>query len=655
MNITELARQLKITPKELKERLPELGFSIGERAIQIPDEQAIKVIEAFKRVRQQEKKQMELKEKVERITEIKSPLKQEERVVYLPPKIQVFELANRLNLPLRTVLSCLLKNGITASLNENLPFEIAAIIAEELGFKVKEAEEERKKEKIYFKKEIKEIIKNEPKDKLIPRPPVVVIMGHVDHGKTALLSAIYEIDFMQKESGGITQHIGAYQIKRKEKLITFIDTPGHVAFENMRLAGGHVADMAILVIAADDGIQPQTQEAIRIIQEEELPFIVAINKMDLPTADAKKVKNQLIELNLIPEEFGGNVICVEISAKKKKGIPELLDLILLVAETEEEKLLANPEGMVIGTIIESHQDAGFGPVATAIIFNGTLKTFDNIILSKTYGQAKILKDWQGKKVDSAGPSTPIQIFNFKALPKVGEILTVENNRDLLKEKIREIENQQEEEENIFQSIENNKRKSISFILRADTFGTLEAVVSAIVGLAKNNIKIQILKKEVGQVTESDIILAGATHSWIISFNVKIPSNILSLARERAVKISFYKIIYDLIEDIKKEIERQLSGEVIEKEIGELEIKACFSSSRTERIVGGKVISGHIRKGAIGRIFRGEEPLAEGEILELQVNKIEVGKVSAGDECGIKIKTNFEIKPGDILKIYSVVS
>lgn len=648
MNITELARKLKITPQELKERLPELGFSIGERAIQIPDEQAAKVMKLFKDIRQQEERKKVLKKKVEQAKKEVSPEK--EKIVYLPAKIQVWELANKLNLPLQTLFSCLLKNGITASLNENLAFEIAAIIAEDLGFEARESNEEAK-EKIHYKEEIDKIIKINKEKKLIPRPPVIVIMGHVDHGKTALLSAIYEMDLMQREAGAITQHIGAYQVKKGDKIFTFIDTPGHVAFQTMRQAGGQVADIAILVVAADDGIQPQTQEAIKIIQEEELPFIVAINKIDLPTAKPEKVKKQLMELNLVPEDFGGKVICQEISAKTKKGVAQLLDLASLVAETESQRLMVDPQGELVGTVIESHKDPGFGGVATAIIFNGTLHLNDNLLLPQTYGRARVLKDWQGKKIESAGPSTPVQIFNFENLPRVGDILIRENNQALFKKKIKEIEEKRKSQGNRQETVEMEGKEIINIILKADTLGTLEAINNVLQGLNKENIRIQIVKQGVGEITESDIILANTLSAWIIGFNVKASTPFISLARERNIKMTFYKVIYDLIEDVEKEIKARLSKQLVEKEVGEIEVKACFSLSRTSQVIGGKVISGQARKGDMARVFEGEEPLAEGEILELQIKKEPKEKVSLGEECGIKIKTTFEIKPGHILKIY----
>jgi len=654
MNITELARKLKITPNELKEKLPELGFSIGKRAIQIPDQQAIKVIEAFNKVREEERKRRQLKEKIKETEKISASQKQE-KIVYLPSKIQVFQLAKALKLPLQTVFKCLLKNGITASLNENLDFEIAAIIAEELGFKPKLGKEGEEEQKFYFKDELDKVISQEPKEKLVPRPPVVVIMGHVDHGKTTLLSAIYEADLTSKEPGAITQHIGAYQVERKGRLITFIDTPGHVAFENMRVSGGRVADIAILVVAADDGIQPQTLESIKIIQEENLPFIVAINKIDLPGADVEKVKKQLAEINLMPEDFGGKTICTALSAKTKKGIPELLDLILLVADMEKDRLLANPSGKPVGTVIESHLDTGFGPVATAIIFNGTLKTSDNILLSRTYGTVRMLKNWRGEAIKSAGPSTPVQIFNFKALPLVGDILTVERNQETFRERIKKMDLQKQTQDEAVELSEGKKEKKMLFILRADTFGTLEAVSDTLKALKKDDVDIQILKKGVGNITESDIILAGDNSVWVIGFNTGIPPVVSSLARERGVKVSLYKVIYELIKDVEEEIKSHLSGKVVEKEIGEVEIKACFSSSRKFRIIGGKVTSGKIIQGSIGRVFRDKEPLAEGKILELQVNKETANQASKGEECGIKIGTSFEIVPGDILKVYQQVS
>ncbi|MCD6097117.1 translation initiation factor IF-2 [bacterium] len=651
MNITELARRLKITPKELREKLPELGFSIGEKAIQIPDEQAFKVIEKFKIIEKQKQRQKILKEKLKKVRKIEDSDSKEKKVIFIPSRIQVFDLANRLGLKLNVLFESLLRNGVTASLNEFLDFEIAAIIAEEFGFEAKKEQVQESQEKVHLRNKIQEVISKEKKENLVPRPPVVVIMGHVDHGKTTLLSAIYDMDLTSKEHGAITQHIGAYQIQRKGKLITFIDTPGHAAFLNMRVQGGQVADIAILVIAADEGIKPQTLEALKIIQEEKIPFIVAINKIDLPAANVKKVKDQLLEINVIPEDLGGKVICTEISAKTKKGVPELLDLILLLAEMEKQRLLANPSGKTIGTIIESHLDPGFGAAATVIIFNGTLKKGDNFVLNSTYGTARVLKNWQGQVIPSAGPSTPVQVFNFKSLPLAGDILEVVKDQKEFKLKVKEIEERIKESLEVEEA---KKEKALSIIVRADTFGTLQAVVTALKSLENEEIKIQVIKKAVGKITEADIILAQTTDSFLIGFNVSMDSSLATLARERGVKVKFYNVIYELIEDIEKHIKDILSGQIVEKEVGEIKIKACFSAKRDQRIVGGEVVLGQVNKGSIVRIFRDDEPLAEGEVLELEMDKNPVEKVTEGNLCGIKVKTSFEIQPGDVLKVYKQV-
>jgi len=655
MNITELARKLKVTTKELKERLPELGFDIGPKAIQIPDEQAMKVIKAWQIMKEKEEKKKYLEKLKERIVKKEVP---EEKKIMIPKVITVHNLADKLNLPVTKVIQQLIKNGVLATINDNLDFEIAAIISEQLGFKVeKEVEEKIEEERgVLIREKLKKILKEEDKKELVQRPPVIVVMGHVDHGKTSLLDQIRKTNVVSQEAGAITQHIGAYQVYKNNRLITFIDTPGHEAFKMMRARGGQVADLAILVVAADDGIQPQTIESLKIIQKENLPFIVAINKIDKPEADQEKIKKQLAELNVVPEDWGGKTICHPVSAKTGQGIDELLDLILLVAEMEKEKLLVNPNRPAIGTIIEAHLDKGEGPVATVIVQAGTLKRGDFFTIDESYGKIRSLKDWQGKEVNEAPPSMPVKIIGLKNLPKVGDILEVKNKDDLkeIKKKIKGkktpfmtlpviIRSKEKEEE--------EKKKSLNLIIKADVVGSLEAIIEELKKLETPEIEIKIIKKGLGDINEIDVIEAKKNQALIIGFHVDALAEAKKIAEDEGKKIALYKVIYDLIEEVKKEINKISGPKIKEVFLGKVKILALFRKVDNFSIIGGRVLEGKIIPQSKIRLWRGEEIIGEGKLAELQINKMTAKEAVEGEECGIKYQGKEEIKIGDILEVY----
>jgi len=651
MNITELARKLKITTKELKAKLPELGFDIGLKAIQIPDEQAKAVVEAWQKMKKEEEKKRRLEKLKERL--VKKEIVEEKKKA-IPKIITVHDLAEKLNLPVTKVIQQLIKNGVLATINDNLDFEIAAIISEQLGFKIeKQEEEEIKKEKAEItKKRLEELLKEEKKKLLKPRSPVVVIMGHIDHGKTTLLSTIRQIEMASKEAGAITQHIGAYEVEKKEKKITFIDTPGHEAFKVMRSRGGQLADIAILVVAADDGIKEQTIESLKIIQKENLPFIVTINKIDKPEAEPEKIKKELAELNLIPEEWGGKTICHPVSAKTGQGVDELLDLILLVAEMEKEKLLANPQRAAVGTIIEAHLDKGEGPVATMIIHTGTLKKGDSFTIGESYGKIRALKDWQGKKINEGLPGMPVQIIGLRNLPLVGDILEVKTEQEL-----KEIKKKMKPKKILFKEfipVIKEKEEEIKFlnlILKTDVVGSLEAIVEEIKKLERPEVKIKIIKKGLGNINEVDIIEAKKSQAFIVGFQVEILTEAKKIAEEEEVKVGLYKVIYDLIDGIKKELAKVSELKIKEVPLGKVKILALFRKTEKFSIVGGKVLEGRIKPNSKIRIWRDDNLIGEGKLAELQINKIEVKEATEDQECGIKYQGIEEIKIGDIFEIY----
>ncbi len=656
MNITELARKLKITTKELKQKLPELGFDIGMKAIKVDEQIAQKIIQAWPELIKKFKK-IETKEEKE---EIKP---KEEAIITIPPFITVHDFASSLNLPPAKVISELIKNGVLANINERIDYEIAAIVAEDLGFKVKKGTEEVEiKEK--KREEIKKLIKKENKSKLILRPPVVAVMGHVDHGKTKLLDAIRETNVADKETGGITQHIGAYQIKKKERVITFIDTPGHEAFKTMRTRGGEVADIVVLVIAADEGIKPQTLESIKIIQEEKLPFLIAINKIDKPEADTERVKKELSEINLMPEDWGGKTICLKISAKTKEGLDELLEMILLLTDLEKEQLLVDPAQEPIGTVIEAHLDKNEGPVATVLIQAGTLKIKNLVVVGGIYGgtqgKIKALKDFQNQPIKRATPGMPVKILGLKKVPKTGDILQGLENIKELKRKIKEIKIKQTSTPVEIQTKSSSKEEKVKFlniILRTDVLGSQEAISGALENIKHPEIKINIIKKGLGNILETDILRAETITQrgdkvWIVGFHVIASPQIITLAKEKNIEIKTYKIIYELIEDVKNELVKLLEPERIKTELGKVEVIALFRKEKNYQIVGGKIKEGRVLKDALAEIYRKEKIINKGIIKQLQITRQDVGEARAGSECGLKIEgQNLNIQMGDVLEIY----
>jgi len=659
MNLTELARKLKITTKELKEKLPELGFHIGKRAIQIPDNQAEQVLVKW----QERQAQDELKVKEEQLRQRQQTQdtdeKKSERLISLPSIITVNRLAEKLGLPVTKIISDLLKQGVVATINDNLDYEIAAIIAESLGWRAEQSEEEETK-KIHLKERFKNIIVDEKKKDLLPRPPVVVVMGHIDHGKTTLLDFIRQTNVAAQEAGAITQHIGAYSVEINDKeygrrQITFIDTPGHEAFNEMRSHGGQAADIAVLVVAADDKVQPQTLESIKVIQESNLPFIVAINKIDKPEADIDRIKKGLSEINLAPEDWGGKTICVPISAKTGQGVDNLLKMILLVADLEKDKLLVNPRRDALGVVIESHLDKGQGPVATVLIYTGTLKARDNVIIGQTHGRIRSLKDWREKNIEKAGPSVPVQVLGLKSTPRVGDILEVVSD-------VKEFKKRSKDLTPAYRSINLNqtipiKEKShsvavLNVVLKADVLGSLEAIVTAFQKLNNNpEVKIKIIKKGLGDITDTDFNLARSTSAWLVGFHVDINPTAKGLVEETGYPFYLYKIIYELLDEVKKQMNALLKPEIIEHPLAKAVVLALFKKTSNQIIVGARVKEGKVVKGCKIRIWRQDKLVAEGFLAQLQINKKEVEEAAVGNECGIRIEGTTNVAIDDILENY----
>jgi len=633
MNLTTLAKKLDMKVPELFQKITEYGFRLRKNTKKISDRKAKEIIKKIERERKTKEKTKEASKKI--------PQK-----ITLPKMITVKEFSERINLPVTKVITELIKNGIMATINEEIDFETAAIVASDLGIKVFEEKEETDLIKeMGIRKKLLEELSRAKKTKLKPRPPVVCVMGHVDHGKTKLLDAIRETNVIESEAGGITQHIGAYQVKKKGKLITFLDTPGHEAFKAMRERGAKITDIVILVVAADDGVRPQTIESIKLAKSTGIPIIVAINKIDKPEADPQRVKKQLADQGLLVEEWGGDTICVEISAKYKKNLDQLLEMILLVAEMEELK--ADPEAKAIGTIIESRMDPKKGAVATVLVQNGTLKLSDPVTISNIFGTIKAMENFQGKKINHAKPSTPVQILGLKAVPEVGDILQVEESKEKALQKISRLKKIIH-----FPKIKKEEKiKKLNVILIADVQGSLEALISALNKIKSEEAKVQIINFAVGKITESDVMMAASSNAIILGFNTEITPVAKRLAEDRKVEYKNYNIIYQLLDDVKAKLEKLIEPKKIITQLGKLQILAIFRKEKGKMIIGGRVVSGKIIPKANFKIIREKKIVGEGKISNLQLNKVDVNEVSQGKECGLFVLCQTKIKEGDILEVW----
>ncbi len=661
MNITELARRLRVRPQELQEKLPELGFAVGKKAIKIDNRQAQKIMEAWGEMMRKQR----LAQKVEQqksLAERKANMKPEEmKHVLVPSVITVRDFASRLELPVPRVMQELMRNGILAAINQRIDFDTASIIAEDLGF-IADREEKVIEEDTDGQEKIRQRAQEQTDQELIPRAPVVVVMGHVDHGKTKLLDAIRQTHVMETEAGGITQHIGAYQVERKGKHLTFIDTPGHEAFTVMRSRGAKVADIAILVVAADDGVQPQTKEAVNIIKSAGLPFLVALNKIDREQANIDKVKGELSELGLVPEDWGGKTIVVPISAKQGTNIDGLLDMLLLLADVEKERIVANPDHRALGTVIESHVDPGSGPVATVLVQSGTLRAGDTLSVRGTlYGRVRAMHDWKRDDLSAAIPSTPAEIIGWKIAPAVGDIMEVPEAGAQLKrikstdsslkatEEVASIRHAQPTEES---DDAQQGKKIIHLIIRCDVLGSLEAILGMLDKIKHEQVGVKIVQKGLGNITDADVNSAEATHAIIIGFNVRPTSTAEELARDKKVEIREYQIIYKLFEQIIRDLQELLPSETIITERGTFGVMKNFRKTDAGWIIGGRVKTGVLTSGCKLRLSRAGEYVGEGQIEKIQLGKSTMKEATEGQEIGLNYKGKIKPEDGDILEAYT---
>lgn len=650
MNFTELARILKITPQELRDKLPLVGFDIGQKAIKVDKQIANRIISQwpmlFRRLKEIEQKKIE-EEKLKNINNF------EKKQIKISPFITIRDFATITNLPVNKILAELMKNSIFSSLNEKIDFETAAIIGADLGLEVTPDLEQTTNDN-QKKDELKQIISQEKSDDLLLRPPVIVVMGHVDHGKTKLLDAIRNTNIIASEAGGITQHIGAYQIIHNKKAITFIDTPGHEAFTAMRNRGAKIADIAILVVAADDGVKPQTIEAYRIIEAAEIPFVVAINKIDKPEANIENTKQELSnQLKIIPEDWGGKTVCVPISAKDNTGIKELLDMLLLTVDILQDNIKANPQAKAIGTIIESHIDKGEGPVATVLVQNGTLKVGDPLCFNNQfYGRVRALKNFLGQNIITASPSTPAKIIGLKMAPLVGDVLIASEDGERIK--IKNIKSSPMKKiTQVGEKNEDKKIKKINLFIKSDVLGSGEAIEGSLAKLDNEKVKINIINKGLGNITEGDVGRAEANHAQIVGFNVKLTPKVEELAREKKIQIKIYHIIYELLNDFKQEIEKMTESEVQRINIGRVKVLMIFRTERDSQIVGGKVLDGEAKIDSFVEVIRDKQIIGQGKINKLRIGKQEVKTIEVDQEGGIQYEGKTVVEEGDILQFYKL--
>ena len=588
----------------------------------------------------------------ERMARIAAERAKKQIKITVPDEITVGELAARLKMTAAEVIKKLFSLGQMATVNEVIDYDTAAIVATELGAKVEKEVVVTIEERIIDDTE-------DAEEDLVKRDPVVCVMGHVDHGKTSLLDAIRHTAVTETEAGGITQHIGAYRVDVDGQKITFLDTPGHAAFTSMRARGAQATDIAVLVVAADDGIMPQTVEAINHAKAANISIIVAINKMDKPGASPDKIMQQLTEYELIPEEWGGDVICVPVSAKTHMNIDKLLESVLLVAELKELK--ANPNRAGKGIVIEARLDKGGGPVATLLVQNGTLKTGDTIVAGMSVGRVRVMTNDRGQRVETAGPSVPVEITGLVDVPQAGDTFDAVSDERLARELVEQRKREAKEEEfnrfhkvtldNLFASINQGEMKELDIIVKADVQGSVEAVRQSLEKLSNDEVKVKVIHGGVGAISESDVMLANASNAIIVGFNVRPDPVAAEVAERDGIDMRMYRIIYDCIEEIEAAIKGMLAPKYREVILGRVEVRNVFKLSSAGMIAGSYVLEGKVTRNAQIRVVRDGIVITEDSISSLKRFKDDVKEVAQGYECGIGLEKFNDIKEGDIFEAF----
>ncbi len=628
--------------KRIEERM------LGEDELE-PEKGEAKEAEPVSKTFRPMKKKVVLK--TSRKTEVTVP-KAIKRIIRIAEVIAVGDLAKRMGVKGGELIRKLMDMGVLVNINQLIDADVASLVAGEFGYEV---------EKVSLERQDLLERKEDLPDQLKPRPPVVTIMGHVDHGKTMLLDAIRKTNVVEGEAGGITQHIGAYDVELENGHVAFIDTPGHEAFTAMRARGAQVTDVVVLVVAADDGMMPQTKEAIDHARAAKVPIVVAINKIDKPTANPEKVKKDLSEYELVPEQWGGNTLFAEVSAKQKTGIKELLDSILLQAEVLE--LRANPDKPARGVIIESKLDKGRGPVATLLVQEGTLKTGDAFIAGSHYGRVRAMQNDKGKKIEEASPSTPVEVVGFTDIPGAGEAFIVVSEERMAKQisLYRQEKNRQKELsklskvslEELYDKIKKGEVKELNVIIKADVQGSIEAVKEALKKLSTDAVKVNILHDAVGGITETDVNLASASNAIIIGFNVRPGPKAQSLAEQEQVDVRTYSIIYDAITDIKNALEGLLEPTYKEHLLGRAQVIQVFTIRKVGTVAGSLVTDGKVVRGSHARLLRDNVIVHDGRIVSLRRFKDDMKDCNQGLECGIGIENFNDIKLGDVIESYEM--
>jgi translation initiation factor IF-2 len=574
----------------------------------------------------------------------------------------VRELAESIEASPIEVIKTLMANGVMANINQQIDFDTAAIVAAEMGYDANlETQEAGSEDEVGEIPLWRKVIADEDPEELTYRPPIVTILGHVDHGKTTLLDAIRDTNVVEDEAGGITQHIGAYQVEHNERQITFLDTPGHAAFTAMRARGAQGADIVVLVVAADDGVMPQTREAIAHAKAAQIPIIVALNKIDKENADPERVNQQLAEIGLVPDEWDGDTIIVPLSAKRQEGLEDLLEAVLLVADNTD--IRANPNGRVIGTVIEAEIDRSKGVMATLLIQNGTLNIGNIVVAGTAHGRLRAMFDHLGHQVQDAAPSAPVAVMGLNDVPVAGDLFQVVDSdkhaRAITRERKNNLKTDAQREksavtlEQLFDQFQAGEVRELRLIIKADVQGSLEPIRSSLVDLDSGDISINVLHSGTGNIGKNDIMIAAASKAIVIGFNVEADSAAQRLAETEGISIRLYNIIYRLIEDIEMALKGMLDPETKESVLGHAEVRAIFRISRIGNVAGCYVLDGELRRNALVRVLRKDEVLFDGEISSLKHIQDDVTEVRTGFECGITLKGFNDFDTGDIIECYIV--
>ncbi len=638
VRIYKLAEQVGMENKELINLLKELGIDVSSHMSTVEEDTAELVLDMVLN-NEEDGEEVEESDKIE-----------------VDGTMTVKDLAEELEIEANTLMADLIGMGIMATINQELTLEQVEEIAAKYGYEVEQQEEEISEEENLFG--LVNDIEDAEKDLQI-RPPVITVMGHVDHGKTTLLDTIRKSDVTAGEAGGITQHIGAYQVEVEGQKITFLDTPGHEAFTSMRARGAQATDIAVLVVAADDGIMPQTVEAINHAKSAGVPIIIAINKIDRPNAQPDRVKQELTEHGLVPEEWGGSTVCIPVSALKNENLDELLEMIVLTAEMEELK--ANPARPANGIIVEAELDRGRGPVATVLVQNGSLHIGDALVAGLASGRVRAMINDKGERIEEAGPSTPVEVLGLSDVPNAGDLLEVVTDDQTARKITDKRQDQRRSEElnqnkpvsleDLFDQIQQGEVKELNIVIKADVQGSVEAVRQSLLKLSTDEVKVNVIHGGVGGVTETDVMLAAASNAIIIGFNVRPESKARKAAEKEQVDTRTYRIIYKAIEDVKSAMEGLLDPDYKEIILGQVEVRQTFKVPKIGTIAGAYVKSGKVNRNSKVRLLRDGKIIHEGDIGSLKRFKDDAREVAEGYECGIGIEGYNDLKEGDIMEIY----